>query len=411
MCTALKFTENGFYKASRIELINKETNEILSVSQDGSVIKSEKPRSTTDDSDAISKQTFYVKEKFNISNTAYQELSMIHPPLPRWCALNKISKQIDSSSTIRPTPGPMLGVQQSLKQRLKLRLEYLVNMYPSIKEESLIRVKITGDGTKVSRSMHILVIAFTILVGLENPNSPCGNHVIAMLNSQENYEHLSEAVKDIANEIELTKSITIEGHKFNIEYFLGDMKFLAICLGIEAANATYSCIWCKFPSADRHNTSNSWCSIEDGARTVEEIQKLALEKKRGLKYGCIQQPLFPAIPVDHVVPDILHLFLRISDVLVNLLILDLRTMDAIEKCRSTESKQATSKNLDKYITYLNENCKICFHMYVDKESKNLKWRDLTGPQKLKLFKSTKIVERTVSKSTKSTGSSTVVGAV
>ena len=67
-------------------------------------------------------------------------------------------------------------------------------------------------------------------------------------------------------------------------------------------------------------------------------------------------------------------------------------MDAIEKCRSTESKQATSKNLDKYITYLNENCKICFHMYVDKESKNLKWRDLTGPEELKLFKSIKIAE-------------------
>ena len=124
-------------------------------------------------------------------------------------------------------------------------------MYQSIKEEPLIRVKITGDGTKVSRSMHILVIAFTTLVGLENPNSPCGNHVIAMLNSQENYGHLSAAVKDIANEIELTKSITIWGHEFNIEFFLGaDMKFLAICLGIEAANPTYSCIWCKSPAAD-----------------------------------------------------------------------------------------------------------------------------------------------------------------
>ena len=31
-------------------------------------------------------------------------------------------------------------------------------------------------------------------------------------------------------------------------------------------------------------------------------------------------------------------------------------------------------------------------MYVDKESKNLKWRDLTGPEKLKLFKSIKIAE-------------------
>jgi len=57
--------------------------------------------------------------------------------------------------------------------------------------------------------MHVLVIAFTILDDSENPNSPGENHVIAMLNSQEKYEHLSEAVKDIANEIKITKSVAI----------------------------------------------------------------------------------------------------------------------------------------------------------------------------------------------------------
>jgi len=31
-------------------------------------------------------------------------------------------------------------------------------------------------------------------------------------------------------------------------------------------------------------------------------------------------------------------------------------------------------------------------MYMDKESENLKWRDLTGPEKLMLFKSIKIPE-------------------
>ena len=117
------------------------------------------------------------------------------------------------------------------------------------------------------------MIAFTIFISLENPNSPSGNHVIAMLNSQDNYEHLSKEVKDIANAIELTKSITIEGHEFNIQFFLdADIKFLAICLGIKAANATYSCIWCKYPAANSHDTSKSWCSIEDGARTVEKTQ-------------------------------------------------------------------------------------------------------------------------------------------
>jgi len=31
-------------------------------------------------------------------------------------------------------------------------------------------------------------------------------------------------------------------------------------------------------------------------------------------------------------------------------------------------------------------------MYADKESKQLKWRDLTGPEKMKLFQSIKIPE-------------------
>ena len=73
-----------------------------------------------------------------------------------------------------------------------------------------------------------------------------------------------------------------------------------------------------------------------GLRTIEEIQQLALKKK----YGCIQQPLFPSIPIDHVIPDILHLFLRINDVLINLLVLRLRRMDGIEE---NEFKQTKAK--------------------------------------------------------------------
>ena len=115
--------------------------------------------------------------------------------------------------------------------------------------------------------MQVLVIAYTILNGSKNPNSPGGNHIIVMINSQEKYMHLSKAVKDIANKIKLIKSITINGHNFNIEFFLGaDMKFLAICLWLEAANATYSCIWCKYPAEERHDTSQvtvyndgRWC--------------------------------------------------------------------------------------------------------------------------------------------------------
>ena len=67
-------------------------------------------------------------------------------------------------------------------------------------------------------------------------------------------------------------------------------------------------------------------------------------------------------------------------------------MDELENFRGAEFKQAKAKNLDQYITFLNTSCKISFHMYADKESKQLKWRDLTGPEKMKLFQSIKIPE-------------------
>ena len=126
---------------------------------------------------------------------------------------------------------------------------------------------------------------------------------------------------------------------------------------------------------------------KEGARTIEEIQKLAMLKKNKTneKYGCIQQPLFTSIPIDKVVPDILHLFLRISDVLINLLILELRRLDGIEKSKLQSFNRSVAVNVSNYEKFLNETCKVSFHMYVDKDSKALKWRDLTGPEKLKLF--------------------------
>jgi len=38
-----------------------------------------------------------------------------------------------------------------------------------------------------------------------------------------------------------------------------------------------------------------------------------------------------------------------------------------------------------YQNFLNDVCKIRFRFYTDKETKTMKWRDLTGPEKKRLF--------------------------
>ena len=206
------------------------------------------------------------------------------------------------------------------------RLHHLLKVNPNF-QQSVIQVKITGDGIYVSRGMHILVIAFTLVnIKLEErPNSPRGKHVLALINTTEDYDNIEEAVQDIADEIKFTDCLKINNLTFRIEYFLGgDWKFLAICLSLKAANAFHSCIWCKCLSDERHDFDKKWSltDSEKGARSVEETIKLSkLAKKKGVEtYGCVREPPFPSIAVDHVVPDILHLFLRICDVMINLLI-------------------------------------------------------------------------------------------
>lgn len=106
-----------------------------------------------------------------------------------------------------------------LKERLIKRIETLVQVNPSIAENANIRVKITGDGTCISRSMHAIVIAFTVIEDGENSNSPRSNHTIALLNAGKDYDQLSESLEDIQDEIKQLKSITVDDVAYTIEFF------------------------------------------------------------------------------------------------------------------------------------------------------------------------------------------------
>ena len=112
--------------------------------------------------------------------------------------------------------------------------------------------------------------------------------------------------------------------------------------------------------------SLAW-SITDpakGARTVE-ITKLSLERETK-RFNCCRAPLFSFIPMHRVVIDSLHLFLRITDVLINLLIRDLRIVDGIEKATGIDLEKTNATNVKAYEKFLNDSCKIRFQWYIDK---------------------------------------------
>lgn len=130
----------------------------------------------------------------------------------------------------------------------------------------------------------------------------------------------------------------------------------------------------------------TWCgqsakTTTRGARTIGDIERLPKSSKS--RFNCSRAPLFPIIGIDHIVPDTLHLFLR---VLINLLILDLRRADGIDKMSSVKLDRTKQTHIAAYEKFPNEKCKISFRWYVSEDTKKLQWRDLTGPEKRVLFK-------------------------
>lgn len=98
---------------------------------------------------------------------------------------------------------------------------------------------------------------------------------------------------------------------------------MLMVLGLNAANAHYSCLWCEIHQQDRWDTS-----IDAGKYNGDNLRNLSTMKHQASmrpsrrskvtvdsKKGCINPPLLEIEPANCVV-DELHLFLRITDVLL-----------------------------------------------------------------------------------------------
>ncbi len=91
------------------------------------------------------------------------------------------------------------------------------------------------------------------------------------------------------------------------------------------------------------------------------------------------------IPLTNVVIDTLHLFLRV-DVLINLLIVELRRQDATEKVtKFTCYDPLKYKHCEGFQGFVSDLGIPGYQFYIGQNSKQLKIGTLTGPEKLKVF--------------------------
>eukprot|EP00731_Ephydatia_muelleri_P019511 Em0012g336a len=117
--------------------------------------------------------------------------------------------------------------------------------------------------------------------------------------------------------------VAVNGVSYNIElFFSSDMKFMLTMLGLNAANSIYACPKCTVHRDCRWDVSKpeSYYSTTM-ARTLVTLRRAFASHGRtaAVHQGSVNRPL-TAIPVDHMMIDELHLFLRIFDVMLRNLI-------------------------------------------------------------------------------------------
>ncbi|XP_022808035.1 uncharacterized protein LOC111345047 [Stylophora pistillata] len=341
----------------------------------------------SEDDKARVESILYLIDKFGVGDEFIHELSMTVEGLPKSYLFKQCRNALNESCYIKSTPGKAPAAQHSFTKLLADQIQNMVG--------EKVKVKLSGDGARLSRVSNFILCTLSILQSKEDLLSSKGTHTIAVVSGPENHETLAESFKEVfseVNEIQDRGHIIVDGKQVEIELFLGgDYKFLLLVMGISAANSTYACLWCKVHKKDRGDMSkpDNFYDKDPIRRTLQEIKQFAT-KSKGENYCCVHQPLLN-IPLDHIILDELHLMLRVTDVLISNLIEDVMQWD--EKDNFLSEKKSTSseqKHLDNLIQGI-RSCGVSFSVWEKrnadgKGSGTWDWTSLMGDDRKILLK-------------------------
>ncbi len=340
-----------------------------------------------DDKNNLEKILFLL-DKFCVGDEVYHEFTTLSEDLPKSYLIKQLRSDLNKTYHIERTMGKCPGAKLDFSSTLSAHIEDLLLQKPELRNQ-VVQVKLSGDGARMSRSTNFMMMSFALLQCKEKVMSSKSNRTVAIINGPEKYETLRESLSSLfkeINELIRTGTILINDDQIKLEFFLGgDMKFLLMLLGLAAATSDYACLWCKIHKDDRWDTSKDMNFYSRGSkqRTLEDI-KACLQSK---SFSCINEPLID-IPLDHVVPDELHLFLRVTDRLLENVINEVEERDAIADFNK-KNGQSKGVLLAKLVQGIND-CGVPFHIWSKKNadgsaSKILEFTSLVGSQKKKLL--------------------------
>ncbi|XP_071810826.1 uncharacterized protein [Apostichopus japonicus] len=298
----------------------------------------------------------FILDQYNIPNRGYHELAQsMSSIMPAAGKVIKRRHSLNSGIEIKEISGDCPGVYTSLTNSLILKLSEPKRA--NLIKDGVVRIKLSGDGTRITCKQQFVNLSYT-LVDEATSMSEHGNYLLAIAKCKEDNVSLKSAIHDLIQEFDTLSCVTINGKEIKIDKYLGgDLKYLNQILGIAGFASNFSCLWCHCRRDDRFDMSKSWSMTDtkEGARTIEGIIQCSHKRANDqMKYNCIEEPVFQSVPIHKVIPDTLHLCLRIGDQLVGHIISYLRRMDNIEKCSMTMKKLSNAKHIHRFQVFIHD---------------------------------------------------------
>ena len=167
-------------------------------------------------------QILFLLHKFYVSDEFYHELTVFYEDMPRSYLIKQHRSDLNKVRHIESVPGIFPGAQCYFEELQHVR-DYLSGN-PEHNPNDAIKIKVSMDGARMSRTTNFLILSFCLLQDEENAMSSKGNRTIAVVNGPESYDTVHYSLKKPLEEVNKfigRKLIQVDGKNYALDFFFG----------------------------------------------------------------------------------------------------------------------------------------------------------------------------------------------
>ena len=293
---------------------------------------------------------------------------MTVPDSLRKYVLLECNNEMDSKFKMHRTPGLVQGAYLSFKDVLTGAVIRLTNHNENLYVRKPIRIKDSGDGTRVSRISNFFVIPFSVVSETirnshfeQQQQLKLWQYWSVMKTMRTKIMHAVHYFRKLRT-FETKVKISVAGNVLKVELFLGgDMKFLQVIMGLSDSTSTCVCVWCRVHKSERGNISRPWDFYHNNEQKRTVNYNWALKKwsvkcnvQTSIKYRSGSRVF--GVPLRNLIDD------------------------ALDKHQMATVLKQPADNLE-ILTEQIRSCGVSFSIWTDRTG-NMDWPSLTGAELL-----------------------------